>query len=89
MLVPFLDTRTFGIYSVNSGLGSFTAPTMKYLCLGVHCLLHFAEVLLQLVEGVLRLLRVLDEEQVLLFQRLNCMDDGGRTHSESGRGGVR
>ena len=56
---------------------------MEYLCLGVHCLLHFAEVLLQLIEGVFRLLRILDEEQVLLFQRLSCMDDGGQRHSES------
>lgn len=75
------------MYSVVSGLDPLTAPVI-YLCLGVHCLLHFAEVLLQLIEGVFCLLRVLDEEQVLLFQRLSCMDDGGRAHNESRREGA-
>lgn len=44
----------------------------SHLCLSVHGLLHLAKVLLELVKGVLGLLRILDKEEVLLFQRL-CM----------------
>lgn len=41
-----------------------------YLSFGVHRLLHLSKILLELVQGVLGLLRVLNEEQILLLQCL-------------------